>query len=76
MESELPVKINTFVIGIFLAMLSHASAQPAITGQPQDRTAIAGTTATFTVEAAGKDQLRVWAPRRGRWLTQAHDSKN
>ena len=57
MESELPMKTKTFVVGIFLATLSQAFAQPVITVQPQDQTAVAGTTATFTVEATGTTPL-------------------
>jgi hypothetical protein len=76
MESELLVRTNTLAIEGFLAVLSHASAQPAITRQPQDQTAIAGTTATFTVEATGKDPLRVCAPRHGRRPPQAQDYEN
>jgi len=57
MESELPMKTKTFVVGILLATLSQAIAQPVITVQPQDQTAIAGTTATFTVEATGTTPL-------------------
>jgi hypothetical protein len=45
MESELPMTTNTLFVGIFLAMLDHASAQPAIIGQQQDQTAVAGTSA-------------------------------
>jgi hypothetical protein len=51
------MKTIAFVVGIFLAMLSHASAQPAIPGQPQSRTNVVGTTATFSVIATGSPPL-------------------
>jgi len=57
MESELSMKTSTLLVGIFLAMLNHASAQPAIPGQPQSRTNVAGTTATFSVNATGAPPL-------------------
>jgi len=57
MESELSMKTITFVAGIFLAMVSHAAAQPAITGQPQSRTNVVGTAATFSIIATGAPAL-------------------
>ena len=57
MESALPVKISTLFVGIFLATPCHASAQPAVTGQPQRRTNVVGTTATFSVNATGAPPL-------------------
>ena len=51
------MKTTPLLVGIFLATLCHASAQPAILGQPQSRTNVVGTTATFSVIATGAPPL-------------------
>src|SRR5258706_365345 len=43
--------------GLVLGLIQSAWAQPIITNQPQNQTAIAGTTATFTVGATGVQPL-------------------
>jgi YVTN family beta-propeller protein len=49
---------HAFVAAIFLALLDWAAAAPTIpTGQPQDQTAVAGTTVTLMVEALGTPPL-------------------
>jgi len=51
------MKAITLLIGVFLAMLCGASAQPAIAVQPQSRTNLVGTTAMFSVIATGTPPL-------------------
>ena len=43
--------------GLVLGLIHSACAQPVITQQPQNQTATAGTTATFTVSASGAEPL-------------------
>jgi len=44
-------------VGLVLSLIHSACAQPVITNQPQNQSAIAGTTATFTVGATGAEPL-------------------
>ena len=50
-------KSHLLLAGLVLGMIHSAWAQPIITNQPQNQTAIAGTTATFTVGATGAEPL-------------------
>jgi ASPIC and UnbV/FG-GAP-like repeat len=54
---NMKTKTSLFAVAMSLATFTPVFGQPVITNQPQNQTALAGTTATFTVGATGVDPL-------------------
>ena len=48
----------TIIMGLFMALSFGVYAQPQITQDPQSKTAVAGATVTFSVEAAGSSPIQ------------------
>lgn len=60
--------VNLLTLGIVLSLASAGFAQPVITTQPQSSTNVAGTTASFRVEATGTPPLAYqWQKFSGIW---------
>ncbi len=65
-------KLNFLAAGMLLTAASTGFGQPVITTQPQNQTNLAGTTATFWVEAAGTPPLAYqWQKLGAAWLDLA-----